>query len=455
METEGSTTRYPGAFARFTQTPIAPGIAPTLGQHDPEFAAALSRTPDDARIEAAGDLPLSDVKVLDFMWVMAGPASTRVMADYGATIVKVESTSRVDTARGFQPFKDGQPGPDNSGLYQNMNAGKLGLTLDLANEEGREIARDLVRWADVVTEAFSPGQMAAWDLDYESLRAINPDLIMLSTCLFGQSGPHSSMAGFGTMGAAAAGFNSLIGWPDREPAMAGAYSDYVAPRFTLAAILAALEHRDRSGEGQYIDSAQSEACMHFLAPALLDYAINGREFERIGNRDPQIAPHGVYPAAGDDRWVAIATETDEQWRDLAAALGREDLGSASEYASAALRLERVEELDTLITAWTRERDWHEIERTLQAAGVPAHITQNSPDTVRDPQLLHRGHFVTLEHDTVGEVTVEGSRFRLSRTPARIERAAPSFGRDNFAVLSELLGYDADRIADLAAAGVLQ
>jgi crotonobetainyl-CoA:carnitine CoA-transferase CaiB-like acyl-CoA transferase len=257
------------------------------------------------------------------------------------------------------------------------------------------------------------------------------------------------------MGAAAAGFNTVTGWADRDPAMVAAYTDYVAPRFTLAVLLAALEHRDRSGDGQYIDFSQAEASIHFLTPAMLDYSINGREFKRRGNSDPQFAPHAVYPASGDDRWLAVACETDEQWRALATAIGRNDLAEDPSLAPAAGRLGAVETLEAAITAWTGKRDMFEAERELQTAGVPAHAVQNSSEAIDDPQLLHHGHFVRLPHPVLGETTVEGSRFRLSRTPARIERAGPTFGQHNFEVLTELLGYDAEQAAELAASGVLQ
>ena len=462
------TIRFPGAFARMSATPLDLGpSAPAVGQHDAEFEAALDRAPDASRLDGSttsggaasesdrGDLPLSDLKVLDFMWVVAGPASTRVMADYGAQIVKIESTTRVDTARGLGPWNTGTSGPENSGLYQNMSAGKLGFTLDLGSEEGRAVALDLVRWADVVAESFSPRAMRAWGLDYEHLREVNPKIIMLSSSLFGQSGPYSNIAGFGTMGAAAAGFNMITGWGDREPAMVAAYSDYVAPRFTLAALLAAIEHRDRTGEGQYIDFSQAEASIHYLAPAMLDYSINGQEFERRGNSDPHFAPHAVYPASGDDRWVAVACETDQQWTALANAIGRADLAGDPALATTAARLEATELLDTAIAAWTTDHDMFEAEAVLQAAGVPAHAVQNSSDLVLDPQLVHRGHYVRVPHPALGETTVEASRFVLSRTPAPVERAGPTFGQDNFEVLTELLGYDADRVAELAAAGILQ
>jgi len=190
------------------------------------------------------ELPLKDVRICDFMWVMAGPASTRILADYGATVVRIESPTRVDTARTLQPFFGHQLGPDSSGLFANCNAGKLGISLDLGNPAARAVVHDLVRWADVVTESFSPKAMRAWGYDYESLRTINPTVIMLSSCLMGQTGPLAKIAGFGNMAAAIAGFHNLAGWPDRAPAgVFGAYTDYVAPRFTAMAILAALDHR--------------------------------------------------------------------------------------------------------------------------------------------------------------------------------------------------------------------
>src|SRR5262249_13441256 len=232
---------------------------------------------------------------------------------YGATVVRVESTRRFDATRTVGPFHNGQPGAESSGLFFNMNAGKRMLTLDLSQEAGRAVVLDLVRWADVVTEAFSPKAMRAWGLDYESLRAVKPDLIMLSTCLMGQTGPMAQFAGFRNLAAAIVGFTNLAGWPDRPPAGPfGAYTDYVAPWFNAAAILAALEYRHRTGQGQYIDLSQAEAALQFLSPALLDTELNGRAQRQAGNRDGNYAPHGVYPTVGHDRWIAIAVTNEAQ-----------------------------------------------------------------------------------------------------------------------------------------------
>ena len=404
----------------------------------------------------ANEQALADVKVLDFMWAMAGPASSRVLADCGATIVRVESTKRVDVTRTLTPFLSMPPGSESAAIQHNLNAGKLMITLDLDKPEGREIVLDLVRWADVVLDSFMAGTMKRWGFDYESLRKVKPDIIMLSSCLMGQSGPLQSYAGFGNLAAAITGFYNLTGWPDRPPAGPySAYTDYLSPRFTVAAVLAALDHRRRTGEGVYIDQAQGEASLHFLAPVLLDYDANGRIAEREGNRDREHSPNGVYPAAGDDRWVAIAVRSDEEWRTICTAMERPDLAADPRFADRSARLAESENLDALVAGWTKTRDAEAIERLLQERGVPASAVENSTELVRDPQLLHRGHFVELEHPEHGKTVVEGSRFKLSRTPPAVRHSAPTLGRDNQYVLEQILRYPEDKITELVVAGALE
>jgi crotonobetainyl-CoA:carnitine CoA-transferase CaiB-like acyl-CoA transferase len=399
-------------------------------------------------------LPLEGIKILDFMWVMAGPASTRFLADYGATIVRIESPTRIDTARTLQPYKDGKLGPDSSGLFNNCNAGKLGIALDLKNPRAKEVVFDLLRWADVVTESFSPRAMRAWGLDYQSLSAVKPDIVMLSSCLMGQSGPLAGIAGFGNMAAAISGFHNLTGWADRPPAGPfGAYTDYVSPRYAAAAILAALDHRRRTGQGQYIDLSQAEASLHFLGPALLDYTVNGRTQSRRGNSDTRFAPHGVYPAAGDDAWVAIVCRDDRDFGSLCDAIGQAKLKSAPDYATAAERLKRTDALDATIAQWSRTLAAERVEAILQERGVPAHQVQNSAGIFRDPQVKHLEHFVERPHPTLGTFTVEGPRAKLSRTPAEVRRSAPSVGQDNAYVLETILGYGEDRITELVVDGL--
>lgn len=401
-------------------------------------------------------LPLADVKIVDLMWAMAGPAATRLLADYGATVVRIESARAVDAIRTIGPFHEGEIGPENSGFFQNMNAGKLGFALDLSHEAGRAVFLDLVQWADVVTESFSPKAMRAWGLDYEALRKVKPDIIMLSTCLMGQSGPMAQYAGFGNLAAAISGFYNLTGWPDRPPAGPFmAYTDAVAPRFTAAAILAALEYRHRTGEGQYIDQSQAESSLHFLAPALLDYTVNRRVQSRNGNRDAEMAPQGVYPAAGEDQWVAISIATTEQWEIFCDLIQRPDLIEDERFDTRLARLQQQDELDALVSAWTQSRDAMAIETLLQQHGVPACAVLSMYELYDDPQLGHRDHVVELEHPLHGTTAVEGSRFKLSRTPARIQHAAPILGHHNRYVLETILGYSCARIAELEALGVLQ
>ena len=400
-------------------------------------------------------LPLQGVKVLDFMWVLAGPGITRLLADYGATVVRIESTNRTDPTRTVGPFQDSQSGTESSGLWGNNNAGKYGITLDLSTAGGRAIVMDLVRWADVVCEAFSPKAMRAWGFDYESLRKVKPDLIMLSTCLMGQSGPLSRFAGFGNLAAALCGFYNLVGWHDRPPSGPfSAYTDYIAPRFGACALMAALIHRRLTGEGQYIDQAQAESALHFLALPIVDFSANGRRYQPVGNRDLYHAPHGVYAAVGNDRWVALACRTDDHWRVLCAVMGAPQLAADARFNTLAARQTNYAELDRLISQWTRTLEAHEVERRLQARGIPAHMVQDANDLYEDQQLHHRKHFVEVPHSELGKTWVENSRFILSRTPARVERAAPMLGEHNQYVLEQILGYDQERIAELVGAGGL-
>jgi crotonobetainyl-CoA:carnitine CoA-transferase CaiB-like acyl-CoA transferase len=456
---DGSRVRHPGPFARFPAAPIRYARrAPLLDEHGAEIRAER-RSPAPRRAEpaaATGRRPLEGVKVLDFMWAVAGPLATRTFADHGATVIRVESSRRLDVCRTILPFLRGEVGAENAALFHSTNVGKRMLTLDPHKPEGREVVLDLVRWADVVCESFTPGVLGKLGLDYGTLRKLKPDLIMLSTCLMGQSGPLASFAGYGNLAAAMTGFYELTGWPDRPPAGPfGAYTDYIAPRYNASALLAALEHRRLTGRGQHIDLSQAEAALHFLAPAILDYTVNGVVATRDGNRDREHAPHGVYPCAGNDRWAAIAARDDREWRALCEALGAPALAADARYATAAARLAAQGEVDALVAKLTAPLAMEEVERRLHAAGVPASGVYNSPEAARCPQLAHRGHFVPVPHPTQGQAVVEAPRFRLSRTPAEVTGPAPSFGDSTHWVLESVLGYDDDRIAQLAIAEALE
>jgi crotonobetainyl-CoA:carnitine CoA-transferase CaiB-like acyl-CoA transferase len=460
----------PGPFARasaggFTIT----RPAPTLGEHAGEVrtewlheVAALPSVTTAPRAEIPRRLPLQGVKVVDFSWVVAGPVIGRALADFGATVVRVESSTRIETARFMQPFHGGEPGPENSALYGTWNAGKLGLALDLRSDQGRAVARDLADWADIVIESFSPGLMSRWSLDYETLRAGHPGLIMLSTSINGQTGPWAPLAGYGNIGAALSGFQAIVGWPDRPPfGPFGPYTDYLGPRFALATLLGALARRDATGEGCYLDVSQVEAGVWFQAPEIARNADSGAIIERTGNADREHAPHGVFPVLPDEhafqgrRYVAIAVTSDQEWRTLAAAIGRPDLLDDAELASVTGRLARAAELEAAVADWTSTRHAPDVEATLQNAGVPAHVSATSADFCTDPQLAHRGHLVRLSHPLHGQTTVEGPRYLLSDTPGVVRRAAPTFGQDNLTVLRDLLHYDDEQIKTLNDDGVLR
>ena len=437
-EVEG--VRYPGGFVKTSAARLCTlGRAPRLGEHTSEVLSEPPRAPAAKEPSAGGTaLPLAGIRVLDFTWVLAGPWTTRILADHGAKVIRVESQRRPDGARTGTPFIGEAGNQENSLFWHSLNAGKHSFTLDLAHPRARQVVLDLAARVDIVIETFSPGTMEKLGFGYAALREVNPGLIMLSSSLMGQTGPMRSYAGYGTAGAAIAGFYALAGWPDRAPSGAfGAYSDHPAPRFCVAALLGALEWRRHTGAGQYLDFAQLEGAAQLVAPEILDAAVNARATTARGNEDPWMAPHGVYQVTGTDQWVAIACETDEQWRALAGLLGRgelADLGSEQ-------RRQRRDELDTVLIEWTRERRGEDVEAALQARGVPAHRVLYAPDVVRDPQLEHRDHFAKVPHPIHGSTWAERSSIRLSRTPGFPQWAGPTIGQHLHEVLSDVLGYD--------------
>jgi len=427
--------RYPGAVAKCTESPVVSlGRAPTLGGHS-----------DDILAELRGGERLPAV-----------PAAVVPTAES----IRVESANKVDAVRSIQPFHDDVGDHDGSGLFSNLSAGKRGLALDMSKPEALEVIWDLIDWADVILESFSPKAMTGWGMGWEQVRERRPDVVMASSCLMGQTGPLAMLAGFGTMAAAISGFFYPVGWPDRAPSGPfTAYTDYTSPRWLVAAVMGALEHKRQTGRGQYVDLSQSEAALHLMAPALLERTTNGRIWESASNRDLVFAPQGAYrTAAGsspgedhDDNWIAISCVDDGQWIALAGQMGRDDLASLS----SAERRARHDELDEIISAWTRGRDGYELMAELQAAGVAAHIVQNSPEFTVDPQIIHRQHLVEVPHAKQGTTTVENTRFVLSRTPARVDYGGPTLGEHTFEVLTETLAYDGDRIAELAVAELLE
>ena len=430
--------------------------APGLDAHGTEIRESLRATEARPAPAAEADeeerLPFAGIKVADFAWVGVGPISSKYLADHGATVVRVESENRPDVLRGGPPFKDNVPGWNRSQFYGDFNTSKFGLALDMKRDEGLAVAKRLIAWADVMVESFAPGAMQRMGLDYAEVRKLNPGIIMVSTCLMGQTGPARAMAGYGYHAAAIAGFYEVTGWSDMAPSGPWtAYTDTIAPRFVSTIIAAALDRRRRTGKGCFIDLAQLEASLHFLAPEILDHQVNGRSVARIGNRSRFAAPQGAYRCAGEDDWVAIAVETDAQWRALCANVPGLDAGA---YPANDDRLAAHDEIDAVLTAWTAERAPEDVAALLQAAGVPSGKVQRSSDLAKDPQYKHRSFFREHEHGEMGAVAYAGHQYRISGYNNGPRGPAPLLGEHSFEVLTNLLGLSEEEVSEVFASGAI-
>jgi crotonobetainyl-CoA:carnitine CoA-transferase CaiB-like acyl-CoA transferase len=449
-----------GAFARFSRSPLplreaTPRrfSATDVARADPSRIAPHARSPGFE--QGPGPGPLAGLRVLDLFWVVAGPGATRMLADYGATVVHVESSRRLDMVRNVPPYIGGQPDPERAACHHTTNCNKLNVRLDLGTAEGRAILADLVRWADVFTESFAPGVVERMGFGYDAVRALNPRIIMISSSLMGQTGPWSPYAGYGNLAAAVSGFHALTGYPGAAPTGCfGPYTDFTSVRFNALAILGALRHRAATGEGQYVDMGQAEAALHFLAPACMAHLRDGTASGACGNRDAHCVPSGVFPVAGEDRWIAIAVSNEAEWRALCDLAGMEDLLAAG-IVDVAARRSHEDAIESRLAAWTRDRDGPALEAALQARGIPAHCVLDTHDLAHDPQLLHREHFLPVAHRAFAPAAVESTRLRLSRSPARRPEHAPWFGVDDERVLGEILHYDPERVRALVDAGVMR
>ena len=455
----------PGPLAQgFDAGFVTPCPAPTPGEGGAEAEAEwlASRAtpspflPEGSKTTPLPARPLSGLRVLDLSWVVAGPMIGRCLADFGAQIIRVESSKRPEVARLTGPFPGGVRDLDRSGLYENCNAGKRGITLDLATPEGREIVAQLASRADVLVESFAPGQMDRWGLGYDALSRGNPGLVMLSTSLMGQRGPWHGLAGFGNIGAAMSGIQMLAGREGADPVGPyGPYTDFVAPRLALPVLLAALEDRRKTGLGRHLDVSQAEAGMQFIATAFAEHAATGRIPVARGNRDPLAVPNNCYPcraAPGETAWVALSIPDDTAWTALRDVTGLPALSDPGLRTRAGRHADEAR-IDEALAAWTREMTAQEAEDLLQDAGIAAHVVASPDDLARDPQLAALGHFASTPRADGTPAWHEACRFVLSGTPALTAFAAPHFGRDSDAILTEL-GLPPDRIAQLHANGIL-
>jgi len=399
---------------------------------------------------------LDGLKVADFTLYVAGPQITKVLAAYGAEVIRIEGKSKIDFQRVSPPFKDMEPGFNRGGDFNQYNTSKLSMAVNLTKPKGVELAKRLVAWADLVVENFSGGAMTRMGLGYEELERIKPDIIMLSTCMQGQTGPYATSPGTGYHLTALSGFYHITGWPDREPVGPdGPYPDYIAPRLSLLALLAALDYRRRTGKGQYIDISQYETAVHFMTPLVLDDAVNQRVAGCRGNRSDYAAPHGVYRCRGDDKWCAIAVFTDEEWESFGKVTGNQSWAKETRFATLPARKRNEDELECLVEEWTVNLSPLEVMNMMQAAGVGAGMVQTAEDLLEyDPQLKHNHLFWELDHPEVGKYRAPGSSFVLSKSPYALQRA-PLLGEHNEYVLKQVLGLPDEEIAELVVEGVIE
>jgi crotonobetainyl-CoA:carnitine CoA-transferase CaiB-like acyl-CoA transferase len=400
---------------------------------------------------------LAGIRVIEFGAYAAGPAIGKHLADHGAEVIHVESHLRPDGFRThYPPYKDHKVGLERSGLFALCNNNKQDVTLNLKHPRGVELARELVKRSQVVVENFTPGTMSRLGLGWEHLSALNPGLVMLSTCNQGQFGPHANHPGFGSHLSSLAGFTNLIGYEDSEPMLLyGPYIDFIAVGYGVLAVVAALDFRRRTGQGQYIDLSQLETGLQFQGRVVLDYASNGRVAQRQGNHHPHAAPHEAFPCKGDDEWVAISVHDDAQWQALVRALGSPDWACAERFATVLGRKAHEAEIYEHLAAWTRPRDKREVERILQQAGVPAVAVNNMADLFADPQLQYRGSWQYLDHPEIGHHAYETSPWILSETPSRITSPAPLLGQHNRTVYTGVLGLSEAEFERLQAEGVFE
>ena len=392
-------------------------------------------------------------RILEFGAGAAGPIATRYFAEHGADVIRIESRTRPDFLRGYGVTDPNDPDRlERAPLFDALNPDKRSIAIDLKSPEGRELAIELVKRTDAVAENFAPRAMRGLGLAYADLVEHKPDLVMISACLNGQTGPHRDYPGFGGQGAALAGFNQLTGWPDREPVGPfGTITDSLAPRFSAAALAAALLRRRRTGQGTYLDLSQVEAGIYALSPWLVEHQATGRARTRMGNRSEQFVPHGVFPCQGDDRWISLAIYTEPEWAALAQQAGL----ARPEWASLEGRRADIDALEAALAEWTAGHDAMALAEHLQGLRLEAVPVADFGDASADPQLRARGHFVALDHPVLGPGEYERNGIRVSGAPCGYRAPSPLLGQHTDEVLHEVLGLDDAEIGRLREVGAIQ
>ncbi len=393
-------------------------------------------------------LPLAGIRVADFTWIGAGSYATKILADFGADVIKIETSRRLDSLRMAAPYKDKIKGVNRSGYFADRNSSKRSVTIDMKHPRALALVSKLIAQSDIVANNFTPGVMDRFGLGYEAVRQMKPNIIYLAMSMQGSTGPEHQYLGYGASMAALTGLQHLSGLPGREPAGTGTnYPDHVPnPCHAAFAVLAALRHCRRTGIGQQIDLAQTEPSIALLGPTILDFTINGREQQPKGNEHAWAAPHGVYPCSCEDRWIAMAIMNNAQWLALGETLNSPPWMLSQPLQCSNNRYAKREEIDAKLARETVRYDAADLMRRLQERGVPAGVVQDARDiVVKDPQLAHRGHWVVLDHREMGRTIYNAPPFRCSITPTRLERPAPLLGEHTEEVCMQLLGMSRDEV----------
>jgi len=392
---------------------------------------------------------LEGVRIADFTWVWAGPYATMLLAYMGAEVIKIESRARVDSSR-MGSITTGQVSTnlDASSVFNNVNLNKLGVSLDLSRPKGVELAKRIVRISDIAAENMRPGAMARLGLSYEDLVKIKPDIIMLSSSAFGETGPYREYVGYAPHFSAFSGLAYVTGYPDSEPNILTGSTDIRSATTSAFAILAALNFRQRTGKGQHIDLSSSETLSVLIGDIIMDYTMNRRQPSRSGNRDSIMAPHNCYRCKGEDKWISIAVATDREWQALCQAMGNPEWARDERFSDSYRRWQNQEYLDRLIGQWTINYSHYEVMELLQASGVAAMPSFSAEELFTNPHLKEREVATEVEHPVMGKQVVLNPPWKLSATPARIERAGPLVGEHNEYVFGELLGMTKQEIAQL-------
>lgn len=393
---------------------------------------------------------LEGVRIIDCSMWFAGPYATELLAQMGAEVIKVESIQAVDGWRGAVVIPDAENPWEASPAFNSVNHNKYDLTLDLENPEGAEIFKRLVKTGDVVVENYTPRVMKNFGLDYEVLRKIKSDIIMMSMPGYGSTGPWKDYVAFAFLVEETAGIPQLTGYPDGPPMLMGAsQADAIAGLNGAFAVMTALEHHRKTGEGQYIDLSQVEALTCFMGEPIIDYGMNKRLWPRQANRHPSMAPHGCYRCSGEDEWVTIAVSSDEEFKVFCETIGKDEWAQDERFAHALSRSKNQDDLDRLIEEWTIGRDHYEVMRLLQGAGIPSGPVLSQEELLSDPHLKERGFFQKLTKPEVGTHPYPGLYAGFSKTPGRIRWPSPSLGQHNEYVLGEILGMSEEEITELA------